>query len=85
MHMGERCEPGPRIERADCTPASPDGYSQNFGALERTLYITACGVVLGFLGYMGLVIIFTIVLPTLVVGLFVYCLYLTKGIEREHR
>jgi hypothetical protein len=67
MHMGERCEPGPRIELADCTPAS------------------ACGVVLGFLGYMGLVIIFTIVLPTLVVGLFVYCLYLTKGIEREHR
>jgi CheY-like chemotaxis protein len=33
---------------------------------------------------MGLVIIFTVVLPTLLVGLFAYCLYLTKGIEREH-
>jgi two-component system chemotaxis response regulator CheY len=32
----------------------------------------------------GLVIIFTVVLPTLLVGLFAYCLYLTKGIEREH-
>ena len=32
---------------------------------------------------MGLVIIFTVVLPTLLVGLFAYCLYLTKGIERE--
>ena len=29
-------------------------------------------------------IIFTVVLPTLLVGLFAYCLYLTKGIEREH-
>jgi two-component system, chemotaxis family, chemotaxis protein CheY len=33
---------------------------------------------------MGHVIIFTVVLPTLLVGLFAYCLYLTKGIEREH-
>jgi two-component system chemotaxis response regulator CheY len=33
---------------------------------------------------MGLVVIFTVVLPTLLVGLFAYCLYLTKGIEREH-
>ena len=33
---------------------------------------------------MGHVIIFTVVLPTLLVGLFAYCLYLTKGIKREH-
>src|SRR5580700_6527711 len=33
---------------------------------------------------MGLVIISTVVLPTLLVGLFAYFLYLTKGIEREH-
>jgi two-component system chemotaxis response regulator CheY len=33
---------------------------------------------------MGLVIIFTVVLPTLLVGLFAYSLYLTKGVEREH-
>jgi two-component system chemotaxis response regulator CheY len=33
---------------------------------------------------MGHVIIFTVVLPTLLVGLFAYCLYLTQGIEREH-
>jgi two-component system chemotaxis response regulator CheY len=33
---------------------------------------------------MYLVIIFTVVLPTLLVGLFAYFLYLTKGIEREH-
>lgn len=32
---------------------------------------------------MGLVIIFTVVLPTLLVGVFTYLLYLTKGIERE--
>ena len=33
---------------------------------------------------MDLVIISTVVLPTLLVGLFAYFLYLTKGIEREH-
>jgi hypothetical protein len=32
-----------------------------------------------------LVIIFTVALPALMVALFTYCLYLTKGVEREHR
>lgn len=32
-----------------------------------------------------LVIIFTVALPSLVVGLFAYCLYMTKGVERERR
>jgi hypothetical protein len=32
-----------------------------------------------------LVIMFTVALPALVVGLFAYCLYLTKGVERERR
>ena len=32
---------------------------------------------------MALVIIFTVVLPALVVGVSTYCLYLTKGVERR--
>jgi hypothetical protein len=31
---------------------------------------------------MDLIVIFTVALPTLIVGLFTYCLYLTKGVER---
>jgi len=34
---------------------------------------------------MDLVYILAIGLPSLVVGLFAYCLYLTKGVERERR
>jgi hypothetical protein len=34
---------------------------------------------------MDLIIIFGIALPALVVGLFAYLLYLTRGVEREHR
>jgi hypothetical protein len=34
---------------------------------------------------MDLIIIFGVVLPTLVAGLFAYLVYLTKGVEREHR
>ena len=33
---------------------------------------------------MNFVVIFTVVVPTLIVGLFAYCVYLTKGVEREH-
>jgi CheY-like chemotaxis protein len=33
---------------------------------------------------MHFVVIFTVVVPTLLVGLFAYCVYLTKGVEREH-
>jgi hypothetical protein len=34
---------------------------------------------------MDLAIIFGVALPTLIVGLFAYCVYLTKGVERERR
>jgi hypothetical protein len=34
---------------------------------------------------MDLAVIFTLALPTLVLGLFSYCVYLTKGVERERR
>jgi two-component system, chemotaxis family, chemotaxis protein CheY len=33
---------------------------------------------------MNFVVVFTVVVPTLLVGLFAYCVYLTKGVEREH-
>ena len=31
---------------------------------------------------MDLLIIFSVAVPALIVGLFTYCLYLTKGVER---
>jgi len=31
---------------------------------------------------MDYILIFTVALPTLIVGLFTYCLYLSKGVER---
>jgi hypothetical protein len=34
---------------------------------------------------MDLAIIFGVALPTLIVCLFAYCVYLTKGVERERR